>query len=368
MVSDAGSMDADPTSPESKAAYRRVVAVLFQLSKQVSAGGPLATLLKQIANAAAELVGGDRCSIMLLDDSGRYLLSKASHGLTADEEKVSFRVGEGIAGWVAEHGEPACVPDVTADRRFRRLPNTHRAIASMLCVPLLIRGEVLGTMCVSSSRPGAFGSDQQDLLMYLGSSVVKDIENARLYQLAITDPLTKAYNRQYLYQRLPNEIERARRYADPLSVIAFDVDHFKKLNDGFGHDAGDMVLRKLVDLTRATCREVDDLVRFGGEEFVVLLPKTDLVGAGELAERLRVAVEGGEFAWSGQHLSVTVSLGVTALGQTADTDGHLLKRADELLYQAKAAGRNCVVVDATPGGMPGAPGDVRRAGERPRAG
>lgn len=330
----------------SKGSYKRILGVLFHLTKLVNEGVPLNELLQAVARASVDLVGADSCSIMLLDESRQELLSKASHGLTPEEEdKIAFKVGEGIAGWVAEHAAPALVPDASSDPRFKPMPGQRLQIASLLAVPLQTREGVIGVMTVTSARTEAFARDHEDLLLHLGSSIVKDIENARLYRLSITDSLTKAYNRQYLYQRLPDELERCRRFGDPLSLIIFDVDHFKRFNDNWGHAAGDFVLRQLVRLVHQTVRDIDGLVRYGGEEFLLILPKTPLSGAVDLAERLREAVEQTTFQWSDQNLQVTISLGVSALRDGQDSDEQLLKRADDMLYESKSGGRNRVTVD-----------------------
>ncbi len=346
-------MGRDP--PEvSKRSYKRIFSVLFQHTKLVNSGAPLQELLEAVTQASVELVGADASSIMLLDEERRELLIKASTGLQpGGEEAVSFKVGEGVAGWVAEHRKPAMISDAASDPRFKTLGEQSVAIGSLLCVPLLTREGVIGTLTVSSPQQKAFGQDHEELLMYLGGSIVKDIENARLYRLSITDSLTKAYNRQFLYQKLPDEIERSRRYGDPLSVVLFDIDEFKRFNDEHGHFAGDFVLKEIVRVTLAAIREVDGLVRYGGEEFLMLLPKTTLEGAGEAAERLRSAVEKHDFQWEGKPLKVTLSVGVTTLWPGANDD-QLLRRVDELLYQAKRTGRNKVCVGGAP--EPGSPG------------
>lgn len=333
-------------APEvSKGSYKRILGVLFHLTKLVNEGVPLNDLLRAVARSSVDLVGADSCSIMLLDEARAELLSKAAAGLSPEEEdQISFKVGEGIAGWVAERGAPALVADASVDERFKAVPGQKLEIASLISVPLSTREGVIGVMTVTSHRKEAFGRDHLELLSYLGSSIVKDIENARLYRLSITDSLTKAYNRQYLYQRLPDEIERCRRYGGAFSIVLFDVDHFKRFNDTYGHPAGDFILKELVRLVHLTVREVDGLVRYGGEEFLLMLPKTDLRGAAELAERIRRAVDDARFQWSDQVLKVTISLGVASLQGGPDTDEHLLKRADEALYQAKSAGRNQVKV------------------------
>lgn len=327
----------------SQGRYKRIFGALFQLTKRVNSGASLPELLRAVSESAVELAGASTCSIMLLDEERTELLCKASYGLPPEEEAdVRFKVGEGVAGWVAEHGAPALILDVAADPRFVKLPGQLTAIQSLLAVPLATRDGVIGVITVTSPAPRAFGKDHEELLTYLGGSIVKDIENARLYRLSISDSLTKAYNRQYLFQRLPDELDRARRYGDALSVLLFDVDRFKVLNDTHGHAAGDFVLKEVVRVAQAAIRDVDGLVRYGGEEFLLLLPKTPMPGALQMAERLRAAIATTALPWSDKQLQVTASFGVAEL-RTGENDEELLRRADEALYAAKAAGRNRVV-------------------------
>jgi diguanylate cyclase (GGDEF)-like protein len=326
-----------------KGQYKRIFTVLFQLTKQINEAVPLPTLLRSVSQAALDLVGADACSIMLLDEPRAELLCKASAGLPPEEEaRISFKVGEGVAGWVAEHGAPALIPDVGKDARFKTVEGQATKIRSLVVVPLTTKEGVIGVISASSWQVDHFGTDHEELLTYLGTAIVKDIENARLYRLSITDSLTKAFNRQYLYQRLPEEIERSRRYGDPLSVALFDIDLFKRFNDTFGHPAGDFVLKEVVRLAQSQIRDVDALVRYGGEEFLILLPNTPLEGAKIIAERFRKAVETAQFPWSDRRLQVNVSIGVAQLGKDAPSDEALLKLADEGLYKAKNGGRNRV--------------------------
>lgn len=337
-------MEADVT----KGQYKRIFSVLFQLTKKVNAGVPLGELLRAVATAATDLTGANSCSIMLLDESRAELLSKASHGLSPQEEaEISFHVGEGVAGWVAEHGAPALVPDVEQDPRFKPMAGQTTTFRSLLSVPLAAKEGIIGVISVTHRAPGVFGSDHEEMLGYLGASIVKDIENARLYRLSITDTLTKAFNRQYLFQRLPEEIERSHRYGDPLSLALFDIDKFKNFNDSYGHPAGDFVLKEVVRIAQGQIRDVDALVRYGGEEFLLVLPGTPLRGALTISERFRSVVERAGFPWSDKHLRVTVSVGVAALDEGC-TDELLLKRADDALYRAKQSGRNRVEAHGQP--------------------
>jgi len=164
---------------------------------------------------------------------------------------------------------------------------------------------------------------------------------ARISELMLTDPLTGAGNRRHLDERFLLEVDRAQRYDKQLSVVIADLDHFKAINDSFGHNVGDEVLKAVAAVIRSNMRTTDFMARFGGEEFVLLLPETGRVGAELLAERIRRALELEPVA--GLKQPVTASFGV-AIAQPSESAKDVLKRADDALYRAKNAGRNCLVV------------------------
>jgi len=165
---------------------------------------------------------------------------------------------------------------------------------------------------------------------------------AELQRQAITDPLTELANRRYVLEQSQLEIKKAQRNNLPLSLIMIDLDHFKKINDTHGHQAGDEILKNFAQVLKAECRESDNISRFGGEEFLLLLPATDLEGAISNAEKIRLAIEQHLFKTAAGEVQITASFGVTQLGSSeADTEG-ALRRADKALYQAKRSGRNAV--------------------------
>jgi diguanylate cyclase (GGDEF)-like protein len=169
---------------------------------------------------------------------------------------------------------------------------------------------------------------------------------ARIIEMAITDELTGLRNRRYIGQRLREELARSQRHGRRCSCILFDIDHFKKVNDAHGHAAGDAVLRGVAVAALGALRESDLLGRWGGEEFLAVLPETDLAGAGIIAERLRLALEAMRVEFEGRTFTATVSLGVVDALPGRDPDARdaeqMVARADEVLYRAKAAGRNRV--------------------------
>ena len=167
-------------------------------------------------------------------------------------------------------------------------------------------------------------------------------------ELAVTDPLTGLHNRRYMSGQLGGLVRRAARGGEQVAALLIDIDHFKRINDSFGHDVGDDVLREFAVRLATNVRAVDLACRFGGEEFVVIMPDTGLEVAHRIAERLRLHVSGSPFRIAGVEdpLSVTISIGVACTSGTIDTPDALLKRADEAVYDAKAKGRNQVVAKA----------------------
>lgn len=165
----------------------------------------------------------------------------------------------------------------------------------------------------------------------------------RLITTSMRDPLTGAYNRKFLDWKLKEEIDRALRYKRTLSVIMADIDHFKKINDTYGHQCGDEILKNFAKSLTGALRNTDFLVRYGGEEFCCLMPETDCHSTAHVAERLRTRIENEAFIYNGQEVRITASFGISALEGT-ETDKELIRRADEALYEAKNSGRNRIVV------------------------
>jgi diguanylate cyclase (GGDEF)-like protein len=173
----------------------------------------------------------------------------------------------------------------------------------------------------------------------------------KMYNAALRDPLTKAYNKKYFIDQLNTEISYTKRHKTPLTLVIFDLDHFKHVNDTYGHVAGDHVLIQLADLVQAMLRQEDVFARYGGEEFVIILRGIPLEDAGVLAERIRIAVEQVKFMSGDQRLPVSVSVGVAAYDESMLDPMELVEHADEALYAAKQGGRNRVLRRYADGSM-----------------
>jgi diguanylate cyclase (GGDEF)-like protein len=185
---------------------------------------------------------------------------------------------------------------------------------------------------------------------FLSLETTRDVRHMSvLEQESITDPLMGIYNRRYLERRLTSEVARASRYGMPLSVLLLDIDHFKRINDSYGHQVGDVVLAELAQLIVNTVRTTDIVTRYGGEEIMVIAPSTPLRTAANLAERLRKIIEHRPFDVPAKlhrklkALHITVSVGVACFGQNANDFQSLIQSTDEALYRAKKKGRNCVI-------------------------
>ncbi|HEV7617405.1 MAG TPA: sensor domain-containing diguanylate cyclase [Burkholderiaceae bacterium] len=226
---------------------------------------------------------------------------------------------------------------------------------SVAIVPLLRNDRLIGCLSLGSSREKRFADNMAtDFIEHRASIVAICIENVinkeLLKHIGMTDPLTRVNNRRYVEHRLLEEIGRSHRQGYALSCMYIDIDHFKKINDKVGHQAGDEVLREVAARIKAELRLNDALGRFGGEEFLVLLSDAELVDATGVAERIRAGIAEQPFTLnSGAKLSVTVSIGIATLIEPDRTDAietiaqKFVARADQALYQAKAGGRNKVV-------------------------
>lgn len=294
-------------------------------------GDQALTLLQEISGAQ----GG----AIVLDRQGEWTLLVA-HGLAQPErivESQAFQVHQDQA----ELRRIILPPGVTVDAVL-----THFIPADVILAPILHHGLVLGWVVLASSTP--FSEQVPRLLPMLmqgfGLALNNAMMHADLQRVAALDPLTNIYNRRFGMKRLDEELSRAARNHTPLALLMLDLDHFKRINDTFGHLSGDKVLVRTANVTREMLREGDILLRYGGEEFVVVLPGASEQDARDVAERIRFAISHTAIEVGDHALTVTTSIGVAAIsGKNAVSSEDLIAQADARLYAAKAAGRDRVV-------------------------
>lgn len=267
-----------------------------------------------------------------------------------------MKEGEGAAGWVMTHGQARRIGDLSVDDDVASHGSTH-GIRSWLGIPLFMYGGCEGVIAVQSTHARAFRADHQRLLESLALQIAAALQNAHLYELAMVDGLTGLFMRRYFDARIEEEIERSKRYGTAFSVVMMDVDDFKSLNDAHGHLIGDRVLRGIANVVKSQMRGVDTAARYGGEEIAVILPRTEMVNAYNVGERIRAAIAELRITTDSdpsQALRVTASFGIAAYPESTATDGEdLVRRADRALYRAKKTGKNRVELfwsdDAGPG-------------------
>lgn len=332
---------------------REKVAELYSfwnLSKTLSATLNMEELFRLVLHLVGRSLHVETYSLMLLEEATNRLTVKAAFGLTEDGlQSLTLRLGEGISGLVAQTGQAMLVPDVSAEPRFLEQASFRQRHGSFLCVPLRIKGgKVIGVLNAHKPDPQAFSVADLDLFQAVANQVAVALENAQLYQqtkeMSSRDDLTGLFNRRHFFENLEKEVQRAHRYRRVFSLLMLDLDDFKSYNDTYGHLKGDEVLKELARLLLGTTRRADVVSRFGGEEFVILLPEINRRGGAVVAEKIRAAVEQHPFpgrdTQPGGKLTVTIGL---AMYPVDSEDGvELVDIADRALYAGKQQGGNRV--------------------------
>lgn len=328
---------------------------LVDVAAALSSTLELNEILGLIVQKAPAVMNADAASIVLADEAAGILRFRAASGPKA--HLLAGRhmpLGSGMAGWVIEHDETVIVDAPETDPRFdKEIPQEiDYPVHSLIVTPIRIAGKPIGCVEVlNKAGEQSFDDDDRRVLEAFSIHAALAIENAGQYETtkteALTDPLTGLCNRRELELRMDAELNHARRYGGPASVVMMDLDHFKRINDTYGHQAGDKMLREVAELLRRLSRSSDVVARYGGEEFVMILPHTDKEQAVEAAQRLRQAVENLRVRWAGasEPLTITISCGVASLRPGEDSAASVLGRADRRLYQAKAQGRNRVCAE-----------------------
>jgi len=327
------------------------IAVFHELGKALTSSLQLDQVLRTIMEKIDEFLRPDTWSLLLVDEIKQELYFELAVGKGAQALKdVRIKMGQGIAGWVAQHDEAVIVPDVSKDTRFfsKIDEKTKMETRSIVAVPVRYREHCLGVIELINSV-GQEGFQERDLALLeaLADFAAIALENARhvkrIHELTITDDCTNLYNARHMDFILETEIYRSQRYGYEFSVVFIDLDHFKGINDTYGHLIGSKLLAEVGQIVKGACRRIDFAFRYGGDEFVIVLPQASKENAFVVARRLHKLI--GETIWltaEGLGVRFTASIGVASYPSDAKTKVDLLHLADEAMYSIKNTTRNGV--------------------------
>jgi len=324
------------------------LSILYSIGQAMTYISDLKSLLTFILDRAIAISRAEKGSIMLYDQANKELSVRILAGMKdrSLQERInnnevrckSFKPGEGIAGKVFETGKPICLNEA---RKAAAFVNPEDSFTdSIACIPMVVYGEALGVINLTNKLDD-LGFTEQDieLLKAVADQAAIAVNKAQLWDMAFTDALTGLHDRRYFKVKLHEELQRAKRYHRPFSIIMADLDRFKNVNDTYGHSEGDRVLKSVGDILRRQIRNVDIIARYGGDEFVMFVPEKDKRQAMQLAERLRTRVAQEHFS---DEMTVSLSMGIASYPLDSIDLEDLVDKADRAMYQAKQKGRNCI--------------------------
>ncbi len=347
--------------------YRRLLAI-NELSGSMNAARDFVSVTQALAAYFHEYLPGDRVRLCILDGV-KYRGMQLSGLETESGETIGF-LNDGIAGSVIKSKTPLWIPNTNSTRKIRKFSGTaaYSSVQSILALPFSAMKRVVGCLEMVSNKPNRFDEVEYHIALLVAAHLSSALENImtrqelatanarlrdhdirltelneKLRQLAHTDETTGLFNKRCLFERLDMEIARARRYGETLGCLMIDVDDFKKVNDTYGHQAGDQVLGQIGDLLRCSFRVTDFKARYGGEEFTVLLPRTNSAGAFRASENLRTKFMAHNFAVQATSIRLAVSIGVACCSNFHNLNSRqVIQLADSALYRAKRSGKNQV--------------------------
>ncbi|MGE5283661.1 MAG: diguanylate cyclase [Actinomycetota bacterium] len=291
----------------------------------------------------AKLGLNDFCIMLYSRETKRLVAKSVSAGDGGTGPDFTLAPGEGVAGKVFLTGEPAWIPDVRSSPDFLHYGGRRTDVRSFMCVPLASKGKNIGVLMFNHPEPNGFEPELLQTMMVLASHLAVAIENAGMFglvkSLAEKDSLTLLYNHGSFHDKLAIELERANRYVRPMAVIMLDLDRFKEVNDRYGHTTGDRVLALVAGALGAHLRKTDIAARYGGDEFAVILPETDLPSAAVIAGRIAEGISNIRLDVGGESvISFTASVGYASCTHDAPGRGEILNVADRLMYDSKRRG------------------------------
>jgi diguanylate cyclase (GGDEF)-like protein len=324
--------------------------ILTEISMAIALSKTSNEIFDAIVNGGMEITGTPMGSLSIFHPDRKELFLVAAKGFSSGfyvASRYEVRPG-GLTEHILSQKEPLVVPNISDHPAFNNPILLKEGIKSLIALPLNSDQGPVGILYVDDFEPRVFSQNVIEVLKLLAIQATIAIQKQQAFEkikaLSMRDPVTGLFNRRYFNDILAAEMDRAYRMSSPLAVIIFDIDHFKGINDHYGHMTGDQVLKDMTTLFKSMLRRNDAFCRFGGDEMLILTSETDMRGAFRLAERLRFAAENARFLPDKR--SVTCSFGINAIygNETyRQSPDDFVSRADQALYDAKAQGRNRVV-------------------------
>ncbi len=322
---------------------------LIGLGISLSSNLQFESLVESILYSCIGQMFVEKVAILLqedLDVNNFYIHMAKGYDEEFDDTGIILKSGSRLQLYFSQNPEPVEIDKRKILAEYENELSALSFLQPKLIVPMKSKDSLNGFILLGDKISGDLFSITDKMFMRdLAKFAAIAVENSRLYLMATLDRMTRLYTHHYFNERLAEEMMRSKRYGTPLSLIMADIDHFKKINDTYGHQQGDVILKGIARIFRENIRSVDIPARYGGEEFSVILPGSDLDDACSISERLRKAIENTEFQGEHNPIRITISIGIAEYKMESDTDISLLiSRTDRALYNAKHNGRNRVSV------------------------
>ncbi|HOK79641.1 MAG TPA: sensor domain-containing diguanylate cyclase [bacterium] len=311
-----------------------ITTALLTLHRRVAKDLKKEQVFKKVAETVRSLVKCDGCAILMMDNSHISVVASSGFSKVMPEFSTSMK----SIRYIMKTGKGFICNDVENSELKSCIP-AGCSMKSILCAPIKHNGKVAGIIHLDSKKIDAFTEDEMDFVKLVSSELTSIIERSFLYskleELSIKDQLTGCFNRRNLFLDIKKEVERCKRYKKTFSIIVIDLDNFKKYNDNFGHQKGDNLLKTIAEKIRKNLRKADIVYRYGGDEFIVLLPETGKAGAVICAKRLEDTIEKLNKKID-KHTRITLSTGIAGYPEDGDTPTRIIKYADRQMYKNKS--------------------------------
>src|ERR1700760_3444087 len=323
--------------------------VFHDVARALTSSLDLDSILGAIMQQMEQFFEPESWSLLIVDEEQQNLYYAVAAGKSSGDRNLRVDMGEGIAGWVAKHGEPVIVSEPGDDPRFSIPAGAASPVRSAICIPLRSRDRTLGVIELLNYRADTLTDETMAFLRVLCDYAAIAIQNVRaverIQELTIPDDCTGLFNSRHLFSVTESELERSRRFSLPFSLIFIDLDHFKRVNDLYGHLIGSRLLAEVAHTIKHNVRGVDYAFRYGGDEFIVLLPQTSKDAALEVTQRLLHSLRDTRYLLSeGLELRMMASFGIASYPEDGSTIQEIIRAADEMMYLVKTSSRGNIAV------------------------